>query len=314
MKVVLIAGGLGGARLAPQLAKLLPSGSLTVVANVGDDLEWMGLRVCPDLDSVSYALAGIWDRPRGWGRVDESFFVRDALASLDAPAWFGVGDRDLALHLGRTRLLREGASLSEATRALVGRLGVAGVDVLPASDEPSGTRIALRDGRTLDFQEWYVRERAEPAVDRVMLSGSPAAPAALAALASCDVVVLAPSNPVTSIGAVLALRGIEDAVNAVPYAIAVSPVVRAKPVADRGLEHHARARRAVLGAEGVEDRPAAIAARYRGLVSAFVLDAADAADQGAVRSLGVEVRLADTLDEAALARTLADLAASERAA
>src|SRR5262249_36106833 len=141
MQVVLLAGGLGGARLAPALARALGRGRLTVVANVGDDLEWMGLRVCPDVDSIVYALARAWDRERGWGTRGGTFRVRDARASLGAPSWFGIGDVDLSLHLARTRLLASGASLTEATRHLSRSIGVTGVAIVPASDRRAPTRF-----------------------------------------------------------------------------------------------------------------------------------------------------------------------------
>src|SRR5262245_66605657 len=145
-RFVLLAGGLGGARLAPALSGILGPGRLTVIANVGDDQEWMGLRVCPDLDSITYSLAGLWDGRRGWGRRGETFQVREALAGLDDGIWFGVGDRDLALHLTRTRLLRSGRTLTHATRRVVDRLGIRGADVGPASDGCAGARFRLPDG------------------------------------------------------------------------------------------------------------------------------------------------------------------------
>ncbi|HSD11865.1 MAG TPA: 2-phospho-L-lactate transferase CofD family protein [Candidatus Binatia bacterium] len=305
---MLLAGGLGGARLAPALARVLGPGRLTVVANVGDDLEWMGLRVCPDLDSIAYALAGLWNRRRGWGRRGETFRVRAGLAALDNATWFGVGDRDLALHLERTRLLQSGRTLTEATRALVDRLGVRGVDVVPASDAPAGTRFRLRDGRLLSFQEWYVREHARAPVIETLLARAPASSAALRALAAAAVVVLAPSNPITSIGAILALRGMKPAVRTVPRCLAVSPVVLRRPSSSRAIAHHARARRHVLEAAGGSDCPDAIARRYAGLVEAFVLDHRDGSDANDVRRAGLEPVLADLLDERSLARTIVEIA------
>ena len=313
MRVVLLCGGLGGARLAPALARLLGPGSLTVVANVGDDLEWMGLRVCPDLDSVAYALAGVWDGERGWGRRGESFHARDTLGALRAASWFAIGDRDLGLHLERARLLRGGATLVAATREISRRLGVRGVSLVPASERLAGTRLVLQDGRVLDFQEWYVRERARPQVRRTLLARAPASAAALAALEAADAVVLGPSNPVTSIGSILALRGMKRALRNVAQRVAVSPVVALRPSRDAIVTHHARARRRVLRAEGRRDRPSSIAARYARLVDRFVLDRADAREAPAIRRLGLEVVLADLLDASALARTLRDLFESEAA-
>jgi LPPG:FO 2-phospho-L-lactate transferase len=181
-QVVLLTGGLGGARLAPSLRDALGPGRLTVIANVGDDLTSHGLRVCPDLDSVNYSLAGLWDSERGWGLKDETFRVRDALASLHEPPWFNVGDRDLALHLLRTERLRAGRSLAQTTQELSRRLGVGDVELVPASDEPSETRMLLEDGRVLHFQEWYVREGAEPELGKVRLAGGAASRTAIHAI------------------------------------------------------------------------------------------------------------------------------------
>ncbi|MBI2964350.1 MAG: YvcK family protein [Deltaproteobacteria bacterium] len=307
MHVVLLAGGLGGARLAPALAREIGPGSLDVIANVGDDLEWMGLKVCPDLDSIAYALAGLWDGVRGWGRRGETFAVRDGLRGLGAAVWFGIGDRDLALHLERARMLGEGRSLTEVTADLARRLGVRGAGLLPASDRPSPTRLRLADGRRLDFQEWYVREHAQPVVAETVPAGGAAAEAALGALARADAVVLAPSNPLTSIGPILALDGMEAAMRRVPRRLAVSPVVCARPSASASIEHHARARRRVLEAAGLADRPASIAVRYRNLVDAFVLDESDAGEVEAIARLGLRAVTADILDESRLAGALGAL-------
>lgn len=178
-QVVLLTGGLGGARLAPALRDALGPDRLTVVANVGDDLTWHGLRVCPDLVSVTYSLAGLWDSERGWGLREETFRVRDALVDLDAPAWFNVGDRDLAYHLLRGDRVREGYSLTEATRELSRRLGIEEVEILPASDEPCETHMLLEDERLLHFQEWYVGERAKPELREVRLARGTASGAAV---------------------------------------------------------------------------------------------------------------------------------------
>jgi len=312
-RIVLLAGGLGGARLAPALSREIGPGRLSVVANVGDDLDWQGLRVCPDLDSIAYALAGLWHGDRGWGRRDETFNVREGLERLGAATWFGVGDRDLALHLERTRLLRSGQSLTQASAELARRLGVRGVALLPASDLPSPTRLRLRDGRTLPFQEWYVREEAEPEVEETLLGGGPAAAEALAALAGADCVVFAPSNPLTSIGAILALEGMAPAVRRVPVRIAVSPVVLGQPSGSAAIAHHSRARQRVMRAAGGEDRPSSIAARYRDLADRFILDFTDRSEADEIRRLGLGVEPANVLDDAALAGVLARQAATSSA-
>ena len=309
-RIVLLAGGLGGARLAPPLSREIGSGRLSVVANVGDDLDWLGLRVCPDLDSIAYALAGLWHGDRGWGRRDETFNVRDGLERLGAPTWFAVGDHDLALHLERTRLLRSGSSLTEASAELARRLGTrGGVTLLPASDLPSPTRLRLCDGRTLTFQEWYVREHAVPEVEETLLAGGSASPAVRSALAAADAVIFAPSNPLTSIGTILALDGMASAIRSVPIRIAVSPVVLGKASTSASIAHHSRARQRVLRAAGGKDRPSSIAARYRDFVEAFVIDAADGSEADEIRRLGLRVEPADVLDDGALARVLGRLAA-----
>jgi LPPG:FO 2-phospho-L-lactate transferase len=303
-QVVLLTGGLGGARLAPCLRDVLDPGKLSIVANIGDDLTWHGLRVCPDLDSVTYALADLWDSERGWGLHDETFNVRDALTGLHAPQWFNVGDRDLALHLLRSDHLRSGRTLTDATRELSRELGVADVTVLPASDEPNETHMLLKDGRLLHFQEWYVREGAVPELSEVRLADGAASKAAIQAIEGADVVVFSPSNPITSIGAILALEGIEEAIRRVPCRIAVSPVVTGIEPNDAGARHHALARQRTLATEGFADDPSGISARYSSLAELFLLDNADADYTEEIRRAGLEPVHADLLDSPALARTL----------
>jgi LPPG:FO 2-phospho-L-lactate transferase len=289
------------------LRDVLGQGKLSIVANVGDNLTWHGLLVCPDLDSVAYALAGLWDAERGWGLRDETFRVRDTLADLHERPWFNVGDRDLALHLLRTDHLRSGHSLTHATQELSRRLGITSVEVMPASDESSETYVLLEDGRLLHFQEWYVRERADPELREVRLAGGVASKAAVHALESADAVILGPSNPITSIGAILALDGIEEAIRSAPRRIAVSPVVVGIGSNNAGVRHHALARRRALTTVGRTDTPGAIANLYTGIAELFLIDDADARDAEEVWRARLEPVQADLLDPAALARTLADL-------
>lgn len=306
--IVLLSGGLGGARLAPALARRAGPEGLAVVANVGDDLEWMGLRISPDADSILYALAGLWDEERGWGRKDETFRARSVVETLGGPSWFGVGDRDLALHLWRASRLRDGATPTEILAEAAERLGVRGVALLPASDEIADTVIVTRDGRRLRFQEWYVRERAEPAVAAVELAEGRASPAVLDAIARGRAIVLGPSNPRTSLGPILALEGVRSAVLRAPCRIAVSPVVRGVPSSDPAIDHHARARARVLAAEGREDTPASIASAFVGIVDTFVIDDADADERDEIEGLGMRVATAPLLDPPALAGVLVGLA------
>ncbi len=305
--VVLLTGGLGGARLAPCLRDALGPGDLTVVANVGDDLSWHGLRVCPDLDSVTYALAGVWDSERGWGLRDETFCVRDEIVALGAAAWFNVGDKDLAHHLLRGDRMREGQTLTDATRELSSHLGVEDVKILPASDEPCETHMLLEDGRLLHFQQWYVGERAKPELREVRLAEGGASSAAIEAIRSADAVILGPSNPVTSIGAILSLDGIRGAVHGAPRRISVSPVVSGIVSENPGVHHHALARRRVLSTVGCADEPGDVSARYAGLAERYFIDHADAGYEKEVRRNGLEPIRADLLDSPALAASLVEL-------
>ncbi len=272
-----------------------------MIANVGDDLDWMGLRVCPDLDSILYALAGLWDGERGWGRRGETFRVQLALGRFARDNWFGIGDADLSLHLARTTRLRAGATLGAAMARVGRRLGVRGVNVIPASDERCETRIRLADGRVVAFQEWYVRDRAEPRVRETLHARGRPAGAALLALRRAAAVIFAPSNPVSSIEPILALAGMRAAVGSVPVRIAVSPVVCRTASADESVHHHARARRRLLGAQGRRDTPTDIARGYAGLVGRFLLDRVDASEAPAIRRAGIQPVLADLLDGEALA-------------
>lgn len=307
-EVVFLSGGFGGARLAPALRGALGSGRLTVVANVGDDLTIYGLRVCPDLDTNLYALAGVGDASAGWRRREESSGVHDELGRLASP-WFTLGDKDLALHLWRTEQLAAGRALTDVMELALSAFGVDGVALVPACDATSETRIETADGRRLHFQEWYVREQGKPAVGAVWLGNAPAAPAALDALRRAGTVVLGPSNPVASVGAILAAHGMRAAVARVPVRVAVSPVVLGASSADPEIAHHATARANLLRAQGLSDTPSAIAALYADLVDVFVLDERDAAEAPEVEALGLRVVTTDLLDPARLAATVAELAA-----
>ena len=259
------------------------------------------------MDSVLYSLAGLWDAQTGWGLRGDSFRARDAVAALDEPPWFNVGDRDLALHLLRTGLLRSGLTLTEVTRELARRLAIQQVAVIPASDQPSETHVVLEDGRVLHFQEWYVKEKAHPPVRQVKVAHGPASPAALTALRDSDAVILGPSNPVSSIGPILALDGVGDAVSAVPCRIAASPTVLGAGPGDAGVRHHALARRRLLAADGDTDTPAGIARRYSGLVQHFVLDRTDSGQAPEIERLALKPTTCDLLNPAELARALVGL-------
>jgi len=228
MRVTALAGGTGAAKLIRGLADLVPPSDLTIVVNTGDDARIWGLHVSPDLDSVTYALAGRLDVARGWGLRDETFNCLDAVGALGAETWFNLGDRDLATHLVRTERLNAGQPLSAVTAELARRQGVASL-VLPMSDDPVRTRILTSDlpgvgSGWLDFQEYFVREKASLAVVDVAYAGAgdaTPAPGVVDAIAEADVVVVCPSNPVTSIGAILAVPGLVAALHATRRPVAI---------------------------------------------------------------------------------------------
>ncbi len=311
MKVVSLAGGIGGARFLRGLQAAVPDAELTVVVNTGDDITMYGLRICPDLDTVMYTLGGGIDEERGWGRQDESFHAREELQAYDVPtAWFGLGDRDLATHLVRRQMLDAGYPLSQVTEALCARWQP-GARLLPMSDDRVETHVRVRTDvgeRVLHFQEWWVRHRAAlPASAIVAIGAEQAAPApgVLDAIAAADVVVLPPSNPVVSIGTVLQVPGIADALRA-KTVVGVSPIVGGAPV--RGMAD------ACLTAIGVETSAEAVGRHYGaraegGLLDGWLVDASDAG----VTVPGVEVRavpllMRDLDATAAMARAALDLA------
>jgi LPPG:FO 2-phospho-L-lactate transferase len=307
--LVALAGGVGAARFLRGLVRVHPPTDILVIGNTGDDLRVQGLAVSPDLDSVAYTLAGLSDEERGWGLAGETWNVLGALERLGEPSWFGLGDRDIATHLLRTRLLAEGATLSEATDEVCRRLGVP-VRLVPMSDQPVETRVEV-DGpnglEDLGFQEYWVARRASDPVRRVTFAGierARAAPGVLDAIRSAEGILLCPSNPVVSIAPILAVPGIRSAVqNAVCRTVAVTPIVGGAPV--RGMADR------LLPAWGVEVSARGVASLYGGLADAFVLDQIDQAQAGDVAALGLEAIVAQTLmrtveDAAALAKVALD--------
>ncbi len=287
MKVVCLAGGVGGAKLAFGLMRVLPPQDLTVVVNTGDDFTHLGLRICPDLDTVSYTLAGLDNRETGWGLKDDTFTVLDTVAKLDGPAWFRLGDRDIATHLTRTELLRQGQRLTEATAHLTRTMGV-GPTVLPMTDDPFSTRVITDEG-DLEFQDYFVRRHCEPRVERIVFAGAETArpsPEVLAALNAADAVIFAPSNPFVSIEPILTLPGVRERVASKP-AIAVSPIVGGQAIKGPAAK--------MLLELGLDVSPAGVAARYRGLIDAFVMDQVDAKMVPTVEALGLRVRTAQSI-------------------
>lgn len=289
MKVALLAGGYGGARFAQALAETVGPSELTVIGNVGDDLEVLGLRVSPDLDTVLYTLAGLFDTERGWGRADETWNALEAAGSLGADTWFRLGDRDLGLHLVRTEALRRGEPLSSVTAGLAAQLGVA-AKLLPATDDRLRTWVETPAG-SFSFQEWFVARGHADEVDGVRFEGAEdaaAAPSVLAALEGADLILIAPSNPYVSIWPILAVGEIRAALEArsVPC-VAVSPLIGGKTVkgpADRMLARMAGG-----------STPVQVTQCYLGLIDSLVFDEADAEAAEAVAALGVWPVVTQTL-------------------
>ena len=283
MKVAVLSGGVGGARFLRGLVAVVDPVNVSIVGNVADDIEVLGLHVSPDLDSILYTLAGLGDDERGWGRAAETWHALDVVASLGGESWFSLGDRDLGLHLVRTQLLREGRSLSEVTGQLAHAVGLEAA-LLPATDAPVRTFVETPAG-TFPFQTWFVARRHRDEVDAVHYAGAPdaePAPGVLEALESADVIVIAPSNPYVSIGPILAVEPIRAALErrTVP-SVAVSPLVGGRAVkgpADRMLTR-------IQGGT----TPGHVASCYDGLIDALVVDEADADESFAPTSPRVVV-------------------------
>ena len=290
--VVLLAGGVGGARLADGLARALPPDHLTVVVNTGDDFRHLGLTICPDLDTVTYMLAGVNNDETGWGRAGESWRALDEAARLGGPDWFRLGDLDLATHLARSHWLAEGETLTAVTRRLCTRFGIGPV-VLPMSDAPAPTLIETDTGDVLPFQIWFVRERWQPAVRRVVLPEDARATAAvIRALEAADVVIIAPSNPFVSIDPILNVYPIRALIEDVPQAVvAVSPII-----AGQALKGPAAKMMAELG---LAASAAAVAGYYGHLIDGFVYDQQDA---GMTAEDGLALLCTDTIMRGATGR------------
>jgi LPPG:FO 2-phospho-L-lactate transferase len=306
VRVTALAGGTGAAKLLRGLAACVGPSELTIVGNTGDDTEVWGLHVSPDLDSVTYALAGLLDVTRGWGRADETFRCLESMATLGAATWFSLGDRDLAVHLARTAALRAGEPLSAVTARLTAQLG-AGARLLPMSDDPVRTTVRTTEA-WLTFQEYFVRDKALADVVAVEYEGAAAArpaPGVLAAIAEADLVVVCPSNPVTSIGPILAVPGIADALAARRTVVGVSPIVGGAPVSGPAGR--------LMRARGLEVSPLGVAAAYGPWLRALLVDARDAGlapalERAGVRAIVTDVMMTDRAREVALARRVLDAA------
>jgi len=289
VRVVALVGGTGGAKLAEGLQAVLPPGDLTVIVNTGDDTERHGLLVMPDHDAVMYMLAGRFDFERGWGHVGETWTVMDALAEYGEEDWFRLGDRDLATHIARTARVREGRCLTDVVRSLQTALGIP-TPILPMADEPVRTQVRTDDG-WLDFQEYFVHLRQGPEVREVRFNGDlTPTPAVVGALEAAEVIVIGPSNPIVSIGPILAgpVAGlVAGRARAGIPVVAISPIVGGvalKGPADR-----------MLLSLGHESSARGVARIYRDLATAFVLDTVDTDQEPDIAALGFRTLVTDTV-------------------
>lgn len=307
MSVLALAGGVGGAKLCLGLARLLESDELQIVVNTGDDEEFYGLHVSPDLDTVMYTLAGLANPYTGWGITGETFATLDHLAKLGEETWFGLGDRDMATHIVRTNMLREGSSLSEVTTHLLKSLGVEH-PVAPMTDDRVRTRV-VTDMGTLAFQEYFVKHRCEPVVSDLLFEGSGEASMSEAfgqALNDKSVLVYCPSNPLLSMAPILVVPGVEAAIRSFSgVTIAVSPIVGGKALRGPAAK--------LLDELGEDVSCVGVARRYSGICDVFVLDNLDRHHADEIRSLGMVPVVVDTImnteqDKVDLARVVLEVA------
>lgn len=287
--IVVLAGGIGAARFLEGLAAVMPPERITVIANTGDDDAFHGLHVSPDADTVLYTLANMVDRDRGWGVRGDTFSCLDSLSSLGLETWFRLGDRDLATHLFRTGRLRQGVPLSAVTDELRRSLGVAS-RILPMSDDPAATRLRTSAG-WLRFQEYFVKLRQDPEVleaDYSEAARSRAAPGVLEAVTKSAGVIIAPSNPILSIGPILAVPGIREALRDTPAPVAaISPIVGGQALKGPAARN--------LASLGLGSSAAAVAELYRDFLDVFVLDRQDAALQKGVERKGITTVVTQTV-------------------
>lgn len=275
-RVALLAGGVGGAKLADGLYRALPQGELSIIANPGDDFELHGLTICPDHDTLLYTLAGLGDRERGWGLAGESWNALEQFGKIGAPDWFRLGDRDLALHIHRTALLKSGERLTEVNRELQRRLGLLDAPILMATDDPLRTRVRTPEG-WMEFQPWFVGAQAKPEVLEVEFVGAQRARVSAEvteAILSAELIVIAPSNPLISIAPILAVDGVREAIASARtrgvQVIGVSPIVAGKAIkgpADR-----------MLRAAGLPSSPVGVARALPGLFDTLLVEESDLTD------------------------------------
>jgi LPPG:FO 2-phospho-L-lactate transferase len=287
LKVVAFAGGVGGAKLVDGLARVLPPEYLTVIVNTGDDFEHVGLDICPDLDTIVYTLAGVANPKTGWGRAGETWNFLGTLDELGGPTWFRLGDRDLALHVERTRRLRSGWTLSEFTQQVCERFNI-DVRVIPMSDDPVRTIVVTHEGE-LPFQEYFVAQRCEPVVCGFRFQGvelAKPAPGVVEALSTADAVVFCPSNPWVSLDPILAVPGIQPAIQS-KIVVGVSPIIGGKAI--KGPTDK------IYRELGIAPSALAVAEHYRQILTGFVCDREDHLLAEEIGQLGMKTLVSNTV-------------------
>ncbi len=287
--IVVLTGGTGGAKFVQGLAHVLPPAEITAIVNTGDDLAWWGLHVSPDLDSITYALGGVLSPERGWGFAGDTFYCLERMRQMGEPGWFQLGDRDLATHLTRTELLARGHSLSEATAEIVRAFGIA-ARILPMSDDGVETRV-LTDAGELSFQEYFVREHYQVTPRGVRFAGvekAKPAPGVAEAIAGAAAVLIAPSNPITSIGPILAVPGIAEALKQTSApVVAISPIVGGAAVSGPAGE--------LMRLRGLPVSITGVARAYAGFLDVLVVDERDGRSGSEVEALGIRAVCARTI-------------------
>jgi LPPG:FO 2-phospho-L-lactate transferase len=305
MRIVALAGGTGAAKFLRGLCRVTDPSGVTVIGNTGDDLEMWGLSVSPDLDTVMYTLGGVVDETKGWGLSGDSFHCRNAIGRLGAPTFFGLGDRDLATHLLRTEQLGRGVPLADVTADLCRRFGIKS-RILPMSNEPVRTKVKTPGG-LLSFQEFFVRERCAPDIVDVVYDGADRAvpaPGVLEVIGEARMIIVCPSNPISSIGPILAVPGVRQAISQTAARVtAVSPIVGRAPVSGPAGK--------MMAAKGIDVSAVGVARIYAGLLDGLVVDRRDASLAAAIEQEGVDVVVTDTImdgceTEMAFARTVVE--------
>jgi LPPG:FO 2-phospho-L-lactate transferase len=308
--IVVLTGGTGGAKFVEGLQRIVPPSDLTIIVNTGDDHRWWGLYVSPDIDSIAYVLAGKLSNERGWGVRGDTFHCLQTMKELGEPSWFSVGDRDLALHLLRTRLLSEGQTLSQATRTIAERFGLRS-RILPMSNQPVETRIETPDGE-ISFEEYFVQRRYKDPVKSVRFAGAQdaaPAPGVLDAISQAEAVLIAPSNPVTSIGPILAVPGIREALcrTSAPV-VAVSPIIGNAAVSGPAAT--------LMASQGLDASIKGVAAAYADFLDLLVAHDSDSECAHALSSDKLQVHCTNILmrtleDRTRIAQTVLELVSSE---